>query len=172
MALAFDLFSQAPAFLRKSAILCGRVHLWRQPGRPLMRSGCMRVMPPGTFSTGAGRVARKLGMEASVKRQTRRAPWIAALRAAAGQNGAGESGLAVRPQDDLAAVAALGGRGLDGCAGIDADRGRGRDGEAFQLGGLVLTRLISGRPPPQSPPISTLPPPARPEASSPARWRT
>jgi hypothetical protein len=58
VALALHLFSQAPAFLGKAAILCGRVHLWRQPGRPLMRSGCMRVMPPGTFSTGAGRVAR------------------------------------------------------------------------------------------------------------------
>ena len=65
VALALDLFGQAPAFLGKAAILCGRVHLWRQPGRPLMRSGCMRVMPPGTFSTGAGCVARKLGMESA-----------------------------------------------------------------------------------------------------------
>src|SRR5262249_56861260 len=31
---------------------------------------------------------------------------VAALRAAAGENGPGESGLAVRPQNDLAAVAA------------------------------------------------------------------
>ena len=29
--------------------------------RQLMRSGCMRVMPPGTFSTGAGCVGPKLG---------------------------------------------------------------------------------------------------------------
>jgi hypothetical protein len=50
VALALDLFGQAPAFLGKAAILCGRVHLWRQPGRQLMRSGCMRVMPPGTGS--------------------------------------------------------------------------------------------------------------------------
>ena len=54
MALALDLFGQAPAFLGKAAILCGRVHLWRQPGRPLMRSGCMQVMPPGTAIAGAG----------------------------------------------------------------------------------------------------------------------
>ena len=28
VALALDLFGQAPAFLGKAAILCGRVHLW------------------------------------------------------------------------------------------------------------------------------------------------
>src|SRR5207245_11244296 len=63
---------------------------------------------------------------------------VAALRAAAGEDGSGESGLAVRPQDDLAAVAAPPRRCVDGGRGVDAHRGRRRDHEGFELGARVL----------------------------------
>jgi len=52
VALALDLFGQAPAFLGKATILCGRGRVWRHPDRQLTRSGCMRVMPRGTAIPG------------------------------------------------------------------------------------------------------------------------
>src|SRR5260370_37205500 len=59
---------------------------------------------------------------------------VAALRAAAGEDGSGEGGLAVRPQNDLAAVAAPPRRRVDGGGGVAAHRGRRRDREASELG--------------------------------------
>src|SRR5262249_25050167 len=63
---------------------------------------------------------------------------VATARAAAGEDGSGESGLAVRPQNDLAAVAAPPRRCVDGGRGVDAHRGRRRDHEAFELGARVF----------------------------------
>src|SRR5262245_36941432 len=63
---------------------------------------------------------------------------VAALRAALREDRAGEGGLAVGPQHNLAAVAAPLRRRVDGGAGVDAHRGRGRDGEAFELGARVI----------------------------------
>src|SRR5262245_26316817 len=63
---------------------------------------------------------------------------VAALRAALREDRAGEGGLAVGPQHNLAAVAAPLRRRADGGAGVDAHRGRGRDGEAFELGARVI----------------------------------
>src|SRR5262249_55371049 len=72
---------------------------------------------------------------------------VAALRAAAGENGSGEGGLAVRPQDHLAAVAVPPRGRVDSGAGVDAHRGRRRDHEAFELGARVgneaLVRLAA-----------------------------
>src|SRR5262245_51909995 len=75
---------------------------------------------------------------------------VAALGAAAGEDGPGEGGLAVRPQNDLAAVAVSGRRRVDGGASVDAHRRRRRDHEAFEIGARVgdeaLVRLVAAAP--------------------------
>ena len=69
-------------------------------------------------------------------------PAVAAIRAAAGEDGAVEIRLVVRPEHDLAAVPALGRRSIDRGAGVDAHRRCRRNGVALERGALIVHQAL------------------------------